>query len=49
MAWFLKGEDYYCTISAGVAFFPTDARTVEDVIRRADIALFNARKKEKTV
>ena len=45
--WFLKGEDYYCTISAGVAFFPTDARTVEDVIRRADIALFNAKKEGK--
>lgn len=45
--WFLKGEDYYCTISAGVAFFPTDASTVEDVIRRADIALFNAKKEGK--
>ena len=45
--WFLKGEDYYCTISAGVAFFPTDASNVEDVIRRADIALFNAKKEGK--
>lgn len=34
--WFLKGEDYYCTISAGVAFFPTDARTVEDVCAGAE-------------
>ena len=38
--WFLKERDYYCTISAGVAFFPTDASTVEDVIRRADISSF---------
>lgn len=34
--WFLKGEDYYCTISAGVAFFPTDASTVEDVCAGAE-------------
>lgn len=27
--------------------FPTDASTVEDVIRRADIALFNAKKEGK--
>ena len=45
--WHLKGEDYYCTISAGIAFFPTDAKTVEEVIRRADIALFNAKKEGK--
>ncbi len=45
--WYLKGEDYYCTISGGVAFFPTDAKTVEEVIRRADIALFNAKKEGK--
>lgn len=45
--WYLKGEDYYCTISGGVAFFPTDATSVEEVIRRADIALFNAKKEGK--
>ena len=45
--WYLKGEDYYCTISGGVAFFPTDATTVEEVIRKADIALFNAKKEGK--
>ena len=42
--WFLKGEDYYCTMSMGVACFPTDGNSVEDLIRKADIALFSAKK-----
>lgn len=42
--WLLKGEYYYCTISMGIVRFPTDGRTVEEVIRKADIALFSAKK-----
>ena len=42
--WLLKGENYYCTISMGIVRFPTDGKTVEDVIRKADIALFSAKK-----
>lgn len=45
--WFLKGEDYYCTSSMGVVTFPTDASTVEDVIRKADVALFSAKRRGK--
>lgn len=45
--WFLKGEDYYCTGSIGVAYFPDDAQSVEDVIRKADMALFGAKRKGK--
>ena len=45
--WFLKGEDYYCTTSMGIAYFPTDGRTVEDVIRKADLALYSAKRKGK--
>lgn len=45
--WFLKGENYYCTMSAGIVYFPTDGSNVDDVIRKADIALFEAKKKGK--
>lgn len=43
--WFLKGEDYYCTISMGITCFPTDAGTVDEVIRNADLALLAAKSK----
>lgn len=45
--WFLKGEDYYCTVSIGVSMFPEDGNSVDDVIRKADMALFSAKKKGK--
>ena len=45
--WFLKGEDYYCTMSMGVVCFPTDGNTVDDLIRKADMALLTAKKKGK--
>lgn len=45
--WFLKDEDYYCTMSMGVVCFPTDANTVDDLIRKADMALHTAKKKGK--
>ncbi|MCI5857079.1 MAG: EAL domain-containing protein [Agathobacter sp.] len=45
--WFLKGEDYYCTMSMGIACFPTDANSVQELIRKADMALFSAKKEGK--
>lgn len=45
--WFLKGEDYFCTMSMGVACFPTDADTVENLTKKADMALLTAKKKGK--
>jgi diguanylate cyclase (GGDEF)-like protein len=45
--WFLKGEDYYCTMSMGIACFPTDGHSVEELIRKADMALFTAKKEGK--
>lgn len=45
--WFLKGEEYYCTMSMGIVCFPTDASDVEDVIRKADLALFAAKRRGK--
>lgn len=45
--WFLKTEDYYCTMSMGVACFPTDGNTVEDLIRKVSMALASAKKRGK--
>lgn len=45
--WYLKGEDYYCTMSMGIACFPTDANSVQELIRKADMALFSAKKEGK--
>lgn len=41
--WMLKGADYYCTMSMGVVRFPTNGDTVEELIRKADIALYVAK------
>ncbi|SFQ16291.1 diguanylate cyclase (GGDEF) domain-containing protein [Lachnospiraceae bacterium XBB1006] len=41
--WYLKGDDYYCTMSMGVCMFPRDGKTVEEVIRNADAALLEAK------
>ncbi|MEG1802310.1 MAG: bifunctional diguanylate cyclase/phosphodiesterase [Lachnospiraceae bacterium] len=42
--WFLKGAEYYCTMSMGVVRFPGDGTQVDDLIRKADIALFEAKR-----
>lgn len=45
--WFLKNEDYYCTMSMGVVCFPTDGNNVDDLNRKVDLALSTAKKKGK--
>jgi len=45
--WFLKGADYYCTSSMGIVTFPDEGDTVQDLIRRADIAMYEAKKSGK--
>lgn len=45
--WFLKGADYYCTSSIGIVTFPDEGETVQDLIRKADIAMYTAKKSGK--
>lgn len=45
--WFLKNADYYCTMSMGIVHYPTDGEEVQDLIRKADIAMYEAKKSGK--
>ena len=42
--WFLKDADYYCTMSMGVVTFPDAGDSVADLIKKADIAMYEAKK-----
>lgn len=45
--WFLKDADYYCTMSMGICEFPKDGEDVQDLIKKADIAMYEAKKSGK--
>lgn len=42
--WYLKDTDYYCTMSMGIVTFPGAGDSVTDLIRKADIAMYEAKK-----
>lgn len=42
--WFLKGADYYCTMSMGIVTYPDLGDSVIDLIKKADIAMYEAKK-----
>lgn len=42
--WYLKGAHYYCTMSMGIVSLPRDGHTVQDLIKKADIALYEAKR-----
>lgn len=45
--WFLKDGDYYCTMSMGVCSFPENGNDVQELIRKADIVMYEAKRSGK--
>lgn len=45
--WFLKDADYYCTMSMGIVHFPKEGENVQELIKKADIAMYEAKKSGK--
>lgn len=45
--WYLNDGEYYCTMSMGIVRFPEDGRDVNSLIRKADIAMYDAKKSGK--
>lgn len=43
----VKEQEFYITASAGVAIFPIDGESAEELIKNADIAMYNAKDKGK--
>lgn len=42
--WFLCDADYYCTMSMGIVTFPDAGESVQELIKKADIAMYEAKK-----
>ena len=42
--WYLNGADYFCTVSVGIVEFPRDGQDASDLIKKADIAMYEAKK-----
>ena len=42
--WFLKDSDYYCTMSMGAVTFPENGDAVTELVKKADMAMFAAKK-----
>ena len=45
--WFLKDADYYCTMSMGIVEYPSEGEVVHELIKKADIAMYEAKKSGK--
>lgn len=42
--WDLNGTEYYCTMSMGIVSYPDDGNDVNELIKKADIAMYDAKK-----
>ncbi len=45
--WYLKDSDYYCTMSMGIVKFPDHGDNVSELIRKSDVAMYEAKKSGK--
>lgn len=46
-SWYLKDSNYYCTMSMGVCVYPDDGDSVADLIKKADISMYEAKRRGK--
>lgn len=45
--WYLRGTEYFCTMSMGVATFPDNSDDVHEIVKMADMAMYNAKRSGK--
>lgn len=45
--WYLMGTEYFCTMSMGIAVFPDNSKDVHEIIKMADMAMYDAKKSGK--
>ena len=45
--WYLMGTEYFCTMSMGIATFPDNSEDVHDIVKMADMAMYDAKKSGK--
>jgi diguanylate cyclase (GGDEF)-like protein len=45
--WYLMGTEYYCTMSMGIATFPDNSNNVHEIIKMADVAMYESKKSGK--
>lgn len=43
-AWYLGNAEYYCTMSMGIVIFTKDGQDVNTLIKKADIAMYDAKR-----
>ena len=43
----MKDADYYCTMSMGIVTFPDAGDSVTDLIKKADIAMYQNKRQRK--
>ncbi|MEB1808837.1 MAG: EAL domain-containing protein [Bacillaceae bacterium] len=46
-AFLIKGKEFYTTPSIGVSMYPKDALSIEDLLRNADLAMYQAKERGK--
>lgn len=45
--WYLMGTEYFCTMSMGIAVYPDNSRDVHELVKMADMAMYEAKKSGK--
>ncbi|MNC37799.1 Phytochrome-like protein cph2 [compost metagenome] len=43
----LKGQEFFITASAGIAVYPEDGESTEELIKNADLAMYASKEKGK--